>query len=76
MIDVPTFHRIARTFAEDDYEVNRDQVSFISREEVISIRLQLRDGQLFVTENDTSILATKWLGIRLARLNLLADRIM
>jgi hypothetical protein len=76
MIDVPAFHRIARTFAEDVYEVNRDQVSFISRDEVISVRLQLRDGQLFVIENEVPTPAAKWLSIRLARLNLLAERIM
>jgi hypothetical protein len=76
MIDTQAFHRIAKTFAEDGYEINRDQVSFIARDELISIRLQLRDGQLFVVENDASTPAAKWLAIRLARLNLLADRII
>jgi hypothetical protein len=74
-MEIQTFHRIAKTFADGGYDVVRDQVSLIARDEAIEVRLQMRNGELFAIENEVATSAARWLCNRLARLNLLAERI-
>ena len=76
MITPDVFHRISRTFAETDYEVSRDTVTFIARDEVFSFRLRASEGALHVIENDVAMPAARWLATRLARLPMLAERII
>jgi hypothetical protein len=76
MIDVSAFHRIAKTFADADYEIRHDSVTFAVRDELIDIRLRISSAQLFVIENDATIPAVKWLATRLGRLPVLAERIV
>jgi hypothetical protein len=76
VISHDVFHRIARTFAEGDYEINRDSVVFVARDELFSIRLRTSEGALHVIENDVAAPVARWLANRLARLPLLAERII
>jgi hypothetical protein len=46
------------------------------REELIAASITMRDGDLIVTENEEEFSATRWLIRRVARLPLLADRLV
>ena len=72
------FVRILRAFADkpEDVDVTRGTLLFQVREEVLDARVRQREGDLVVEENDREWPATKWILDRVARVPLLADRIL
>ncbi len=72
------FRRILTTFADSpaDIDLGKGTLLVQVREEVIAASVAMREGDLFVTENDEEFSATRWLIRRIARLPLLADRIL
>ncbi len=77
-MDVQTLRRILTAFADTPADINVQKGTLLVqvRDEVIEASIALREGNLIVTENDDAISATRWIIQRVARLPLLADRIL
>src|SRR3954462_10020071 len=77
-MDAKTFRRILTTLADTpaDFDLQKGTLVAQNREEMISATVSQRDGDLIVCENDEQMNAAKWLVQRVARLPLLADRIL
>jgi hypothetical protein len=77
-MDINTFHRILTAFADGpaDIDVSKGKLIVQIRDDVIEARLSNRSGTLIVTEDDTEYPAHLWIIQRIARLSLLADRIL
>lgn len=72
------FRRILTTFADTpaDVDMARGRLLVQLREELIEATLQLREGSLTVVEGGQEMRAEQWLIARVARLPLLADRLL
>ena len=72
------FEEILITFADRPTDLNRDRNQLIVeiRDEIIEADLSFDEGDLYVTENDVRMKAERWIVQRVARLPLLADRIL
>ena len=72
------FRRIITTFADTpaDIDLAKGTLLVQVREEVIAASLSMREGDLYVTENDEDFSAARWLIRRVARLPLLAERLI
>ncbi len=77
-MDVPSFQRILTTFADApaDIDVARGKVLVQIRDDLIEAQIVTRSGLLTVIENDEQLAAEQWIIKRIARLPLLADRIL
>jgi hypothetical protein len=77
-MEVKSFKRVLACFAESPAAIDLAKGEFVVqlRDEVISGALSRRDGALFVDEGGGAVTAESWLVNRVARLPLLADRIL
>src|SRR5688572_27699678 len=75
---VQEFKRILATFADSvsDVDVARGQLLVQMRDDVIHAHVYQKDFELWVAEDDQHSPAVKWLVDRVARLPLLAERIL
>lgn len=72
------FERILKFFAdsEGDYTCNRTELMVQLRDEIIEARVYVREGTLYVDEGGQILSAEQWIPKRVARLPLLARRIL
>jgi len=72
------FRRILTAFADSPAQLDLEKGSLLVqvRDETIVATVTSREGDLVVIENDETLSATRWIVQRLARLPLLADRII
>lgn len=72
------FRQVLTTFADRpaDIDIDHGKLLVAVRDEVIEAGLSFQGGDLFVTEQDMKISAPRWIVERVARLPLLADRIL
>ncbi len=63
-------------FADRQPDLDRGKLLVEIRDELIEVDLHNEAGELYVTEQDTTMNASRWIVERLARLPLLADRIL
>lgn len=77
-MDIQTFQHILTAFADSpaDMDLKKGTLLVQVRDEVIEASISQRQGDLIVTENDDSMPANRWIIQRVARLPLLADRIL
>lgn len=77
-MELQTFRRIVTAFADSasDIDIGRGRMVVQIREEVLDVRLSTSQGELFVEEDGATHPAVTWLVNRVARLPLLADRII
>ena len=77
-MDFDTFRRIVASFADgpEDIDLAKGQLHVVVRDELIHATLSQPDGDLIVDENGDRLSARSWLVTRLARLPMLADRII
>jgi hypothetical protein len=77
-MEIPAFQRILTAFADApaDIDVARGKLLVEIRDELIEAYIVTRSGLLMVTENDDTLSAEDWIIKRIARLPLLADRIL
>lgn len=75
---VAEFERILRSFADDasDLDVSNGKVLVEIRDHLIEASLEDSLGEVYVVENHERMSAAKWLIRRIARVPLLADRIL
>lgn len=77
-MDFATFKRILTTFVDTSTNIDISKGKLICeiRDGLIEAEVNLYEGEIFVTENDERLRANSWLVRRVARLPLLADRIL
>jgi len=77
-MDISAFQRILTAFADApaDIDVARGKVLVQIRDDLIEAQIVTRSGRLTIIENDDSLPAEEWIIKRIARLPLLADRIL
>lgn len=77
-MDDITFKRILTTFADNPADVNlaKGELLVQVRDELISVKVSRRESALIVTDGGVDYPAHRWLVERIARLPLLADRIL
>ena len=63
-------------FADRQPDLDRGKLLVEIRDELIEANLYNKAGELYVTEQDTTMNASRWIVERIARLPLLADRIL
>ena len=75
---VGEFERVLRSFADDasNLDVSKGQVLVEIRDELVHASLEDSLGEVYVVENGGRVSAAKWLVQRIARVPLLADRIL
>lgn len=77
-MNITEFKRIVTAFADTPESVilDRERLVFALREELIEVTLAIRGGELWVDEGGNHNSGRDWIVNRLARLPLLADRIL
>ncbi len=77
-MDAREFTRIALTFADapTDCDLTKGELLLQIRDELVNVTLSQREGALYVTEDEDTRPAVQWLINRLARLPLLAERLL
>jgi NTP pyrophosphatase (non-canonical NTP hydrolase) len=77
-MDYPTFKRILTTFADTPASIDATKGKLICeiRDEMIEATTRLHEGEVMVTEHGEETRATTWLLKRIARMPILADRIL
>jgi hypothetical protein len=77
-MNIGDFRRILTAFADDaaDLDLVRGQLLVQIRDEVIEASVSQRDGTIWIDEDGDPVTAFRWLVNRIARLPLLADRIL
>jgi hypothetical protein len=77
-MDINTFKRVASSFADtkSDIEFHKGEVAIQVGSNLISAKLSMKEGRLWVEEAGYQEPAERWVVHRLARLPLLADRIL
>ena len=77
-MDFQTFKRILTTFADRpaDFDASRGQFVAELRGEIVHASTQMKNGAVWVTENERLDVAETWLTQRVARLPQLADRLL
>lgn len=75
---VKEFERVLRTFADDvsGLDVERGVVMVQIRDEIVKASLKESPGQVYVVEDGDRVPAAIWITRRIARIPLLADRIL
>lgn len=75
---VDEFKRIVTCFSESpaNFDISKGDFIVQLREELISAQLERRNGSLWINDDGDAQLAESWLVSRVARLPLLADRIL
>jgi hypothetical protein len=77
-MDAQSFKRIITTFADTPGHIDLSKGKLLCeiRDEVIEATIESRDGEIFIDEAGDRLPANKWLFHRIARLPILADRII
>lgn len=77
-MDAQAFRNALTTFADSpaDIDLGRGTLTVQIRDDLIEAKVYKREGSLFVQENEVEMPATQWLVQRVARLPLLAGRIL
>ena len=77
-MDAATFKRVVLTFVDQpvDLDLAKGKMLVQVRDELIEARLTTRAGAIHVEEGDATWPAERWLIDRLARISMLADRIL
>ena len=77
-MDIQTFQRVLTAFADGPAEIDLTKGKLIVqiRDDVIEAKLSQRAGSLMVAESGDDYPAERWIVQRIARLPLLADRIL
>src|SRR5579871_522263 len=77
-MDAQAFRHTLTTFADSpaDIDLGRGTFTVQIRDDLIEAKVFKREGSLMVKENDVEMSAAQWLVQRVARLPLLADRIL
>lgn len=77
-MNAQTFQRILLAFADApaDMDLSRGKLLVQIRDDLIEAQLVLREGDLKVIDNGVEFSAAKWIVQRIARVPLLADRIL
>jgi hypothetical protein len=77
-MNVIDFKRIVASFADRTMDIASDNKEIVVniRDELIEIRLRRKDMELYVEENGVSTSMSSWIVNRLARIPMLADRII
>lgn len=77
-MDAEAVRRILTTFADSptDLDMSRGYVTVQIRDEIISAQLTQREGEIFVEENGVISPARRWIIDRIARMPMLADRLL
>lgn len=77
-MDFATFKRILIAFADSpaDVDISRNHIVVQIREEIVEATLFERSGELYVEEDGTLTQCVPWIVNRIARVPLLADRIL
>ena len=70
------FRKILLAFADRPPDLDKGKLLVEIRDELIEADLHHKSGELYVTEQDTTMRASRWIVERVARLPLLADRIL
>lgn len=77
-MDINTFKRILTAFADTPASIDISKGKLICeiRDSIIEATIRADQGELFIAENGEELTATSWLVRRIARVPLLADRIL
>lgn len=77
-MEYDNFHKILSSFSEnkDDLKIDKGHLSMLYRDELIEASLSTEDDDLWITENESKIKARHWLLTRIARMPILADKIL
>ena len=77
-MDIPTFQRILTAFADApaDIDASRGELIVQIRDDLIEAQIVTRSGLLMVIENEETLSAEDWIVKRIAKLPLLANRIL
>src|SRR6185295_1757275 len=77
-MDIQSFKRILTTFADQPADVNlaKGQLILQLRDELLEASITITEGRVSVQEGGRSFTAEKWIIERVARLSVLADRIL
>lgn len=72
------FLRILKTFADkpEDIDISKGELLLQIREEMLEARVSQRAGELWVEENGDQVRAAEWIINRIARVPLLAERVI
>jgi len=77
-MDTQIFRNVLTSFADSpsDVDLSKGTLVIQLREELIQAHVFNKHGSLYVRENDEEFSAAQWIALRVARLPLLADRIL
>src|SRR5437773_8631504 len=77
-MDITEFVRVVRTFADApaDLDVSRGTLIVQVRDELIEATIRMREGRLLIEEGGNEVTGERWIIDRLARVPLLAERIL
>ena len=77
-MDISTFRRIVTAFADEPVDVDISKGIMVAqiRDEILELSLVEQEGTIWVRDGDDQQSAYNWIIRRLARLHLLADRIL
>lgn len=75
-MDYDVFRNVLTAFADSPVDMERGKLIVEVRDDLIEARLSLRDGDVWVEENGVRDRDVHWIVKRIARLPILADRIL
>ncbi|MEJ8568604.1 hypothetical protein [Elongatibacter sediminis] len=77
-MDIGTFRRIVTAFADEAIDVDLGKGRLVAqiRDELVEVTVLSREGTVWIREDEEEYSAYSWILKRLARLELLADRIL
>ncbi|QEC66590.1 hypothetical protein FRZ67_04490 [Panacibacter ginsenosidivorans] len=76
-MNIQDLKRILVSFADNasDVEITKGKLTAIIRGDIISADVLIKDGELYIKEDENELKALIWISIRIAQLEILADRI-
>ena len=77
-MDIHTFRRIVTAFADEAIDVDISKGTMLAqiRDDLVEVSISEREGTIWVRDGDDDQTAYTWIMRRLARLHLLADRVL
>lgn len=77
-MNLATFKTVVSKFADSpkDIDIRHGEAVLQISDQIITFNVIMKDGDVYVRENDFEQKAEKWISVRLAKLHLLADRLL